>query len=204
MMTDAARAAFNELTELGAEPIDWGEYAEGETHIAFGLSTEVKKDGRPIFVDYRGETIVEQLVRGEWHNPSGVRQDVHEILRRHHLVSDWQDHVIRCVYNDPYCPGRSHDDTFSTHHIGAIARGMFEFTDKPTTGYTHDDIRRMTFEKCEAMAATHPNQPIYWQPLSEDEKLTRIEAAVPEGDYHEKFDELDADLRQFRTWTWVR
>jgi hypothetical protein len=63
MMTESAKAAFDELTALGAQPIDWHEYAGGEEpHIAFGLSTEVKRNGCPEFVDYRRETIREIMV----------------------------------------------------------------------------------------------------------------------------------------------
>ncbi|ELP30241.1 hypothetical protein [Rhodopirellula baltica] len=201
MMTSEARAAFDKLVELGAEPIDWGaDNASDENHIAFGISSQVTKLGKSLFVDPSGEDIVEVMINGEWHNPGGVRQDVHEILRQHHLVSDWYNSAILCIYNDPYAPGCNHDDTFSVHHIGCIARGIHERSKEPKKGHTHDDVRRLTFEKCESLQDTHPNHPIYWKPLSLDEKHARIREAVPEGSYMGKFDELDFKYQQFRRW----
>lgn len=101
MMTSEARAAFDKLVELGAEPTDWGaDDASGDNHIAFGISSQVTKLGKSLFVDPSGEDIVEVMINGEWHNPGGVRQDVHEILRQHHLVSDWYNSAILCIYNE--------------------------------------------------------------------------------------------------------
>ena len=102
MMTTEARMAFDKLVELGAEPIDWDVYNPGaELHIAFGLSSQVTRLGKSLFVDPSGQHIVERMVDGEWQNPGGVRQDVYEILREHHLLSDWYDSCVLCVYNAP-------------------------------------------------------------------------------------------------------
>ncbi|QDS92480.1 hypothetical protein FF011L_12230 [Roseimaritima multifibrata] len=110
MMTNEARLAFEKLVELGAEPLDWDIYNPSvEPHIAFGLSAQVTRLGKSLFVDPGGQDIIETMVDGEWHNPGGVRQDVHEILRQHHLVSDWYNSVVLCVYNDPSAPGYDHD-----------------------------------------------------------------------------------------------
>lgn len=196
MMTENTKAAFDELTKIGASVLEWD--MEDEPHIAFHISGETN-EGEPLFVDFRCREIQERYEDGRVINPQGVRQDVHEILRKYHLVTDWHDSAMIVVYNDPYAAGQHHDNYFSAHMLGDIGRSIFQpFGAEPPKSMDEHRLREMVLEQCERMRKTHPHHERFWNQLSTDEKSLRLEEAIPSGTYPETWDELDMHLKQFR------
>ena len=106
-MSEDARRAFEELQQLGATVFDWGEEEGYEGDVAFvmvwanDITTEV-------FADRSGKYIREEYIDGRFINPLGYRQDVHEILKKYNLVTDWANEGQVCVYNDTDAPGFRH------------------------------------------------------------------------------------------------
>lgn len=108
-MSENARSAFEELQKLGAPVRDWGENDGYPPDTAFVLIW-ANDDATEVFADISGEHIRELYVDGRYINPMGFRQDVHEILARYNLVTEWQHRGQVVVYNAPDAPGTSHAD----------------------------------------------------------------------------------------------
>ena len=195
-MTEKARAAYEELKALGAYLIE-----SDQEHIAFFLH-EQNLDQTEFFHDMTGRHIREEFVNGEYRNPVGVRQDVHEIFRKYELVTDHEDETHLAVYNDPYSAGWSHDNYFSVHHLGQWARGFFEGPYEYELPVSANDLREMLLERMASVQHMNPNYTKYWEPLSAAEKEARLVAAIPEGDYPDIFEEQDAPYWKYRKWTY--
>jgi hypothetical protein len=107
-MTDAAREAFDELLAIGAPVRDWGEEEGYGDHVAFVLIW-ANEDTSQVFVDNTRKYIKEDVIDGRYVNPMGYRQDIHEILAKHDLVSAWEGggHIV--IYNDPDAIGIRHN-----------------------------------------------------------------------------------------------
>ena len=106
-MNENARKAFEELQQLGCPVRDWGEdegYPPGTAFILIAVNTDASEH----YFDDSGKFIKEHVVDGKWVNPMGVRQDIHEVLRRHNLVSDLFSSAHRVIYNDPDAAGLPH------------------------------------------------------------------------------------------------
>ena len=106
-MSENASKAFEELRTLGCPVREWGEqegYPEGTAFILIWAN----EDNSEIFFDDSGKYLKEHVVNGRWVNPMGVRQDVHEILKNHHLVSDLFSSGQLVIYNDPDAAGSVH------------------------------------------------------------------------------------------------
>jgi hypothetical protein len=102
MNSEHARQAFEELKKLGAyvHPVP------DEAHIAFTMGW-IDKNENPL-ADINGRRVKEVFELGRFINPYGYRQDVHEILRKHRLVTDWHDFGLVVVYEDPEAVGMQH------------------------------------------------------------------------------------------------
>jgi hypothetical protein len=104
MISPAVEAAMAELAAIGVIIVD----ADGcGDHVAF-LFAARSRDGLEAFGCYRAQAVREQVIDGKLINPHGVRQDVHEILARHDLVTDWLNPGQVVVYNDPDAAGMQH------------------------------------------------------------------------------------------------
>jgi len=94
--------AAQELRDLG---VDVFPAPPDREHIAFQFSTWSKDQ---VFADRSGEHFREEVVDGHFVNPMGYRQDVHEVLRKHRLVTDWWDEHTIDVSRDSNSPGWTH------------------------------------------------------------------------------------------------
>lgn len=102
MKSEHARQAFEALKQLGA----YVHLVPEEDHAAFTMGW-VDKDDNPL-ADIDGRRIKEVFEHGRFINPYGYRQDVHEILRKHRLVTDWENFGTIVVYEDPETAGMQH------------------------------------------------------------------------------------------------
>jgi len=107
VMSINARKAFEELKNLGAPVRDWGKNEGYGKHVAFVLIW-ANDDTSEIYADRSGRYIKEQYVDGKYINPFGIRQDIHEILKKYNLVTDWWHEGQLIIYNDPDAPGYHH------------------------------------------------------------------------------------------------
>ena len=96
-MTNNAREAFNRLLRMGVPVMDWGE-REGYGAAAQFVLIHASRDGRERFADINGEWVRESWVNGEYINPMGIRQDIHEVLEEHRLRHDWQNPMHVVIY----------------------------------------------------------------------------------------------------------
>jgi len=106
-MHSNAQKAFDELKALGVSVFDWGEEEGYGEHVAF-VMVWANDDKTEVFADRSGKYIREEYVDGRYINPLGYRQDVHEILKKYSLVSDWDNPGQIVIYNDPDAPGFHH------------------------------------------------------------------------------------------------
>lgn len=106
-MTDSARKAFTALQALGATVCEWGVDDGYPADTAFVLIW-ANDDTSEVFADNSGKHIREEFVDGRYINPLGYRQDVHEILAKYDLVTDWANAGQIVVYNSPDAPGFRH------------------------------------------------------------------------------------------------
>lgn len=106
-MSERAQRAFDELQAIGAPVMAWGKeegYGDGVAFVLIWASD----DGSEVFADITGRRIRERVENGKYINPMGYRQDVHEILAKHRMVTDWHNHGQVVVYEDPDAPGFNH------------------------------------------------------------------------------------------------
>lgn len=112
-MTKDAAAAFGELKSLGADVWPWidddgDEFAGLRAFCMSSTTCGWEEDPSRIFLSMWGE-----LFRGDWSGGryetiAAFRLDVHEILKKYKLVTDWETSETLIVYNDPDAPGFSH------------------------------------------------------------------------------------------------
>jgi len=100
-------AAKEELRELCVHVYD-DDLEEDFVAFMFGSYTEDEYLNKIYFADMHGEKVQEKVVDGSIVNPRGVRQDVHDILRKYRFVTDWQTHTVVVVYSYYDAPGLNH------------------------------------------------------------------------------------------------
>ncbi len=96
-MSENASIAFNKLKKIGAPVFDFGKQDGYRPNTEFVLAT-MNGDGDQCFADLSGEWIKESWVNGEYINPLGLRQDVHEIFTEHHLDYEWENNGQLVVF----------------------------------------------------------------------------------------------------------
>lgn len=105
-MSKRAQRAFDELKELGASVMHWGPEEGYSDGVAFVLIWA--NDDGEVFACIEGRRVKERIEGDRVVNPCGYRQDVHEILKKHELVTDWETRGQVAVYEDREAPGFKH------------------------------------------------------------------------------------------------
>ncbi len=114
-MPDNARKAFEELQALGISVYDWGEEEGYSKHVAFVLIW-ANDDGSEVYADIDQRYVKEIVVDGKIINPNGIRQDVHEVLKKYNLVSDWHSGGQLCIYKDSDALGMKHAADYNNYY----------------------------------------------------------------------------------------
>ena len=106
-MTRGAWLAFRELQALGATVIEWGDSTKYGSDAAFLLVSE-NDDATEVFADITGKLIRERFEHGQFINPIGYRHDVHKILCKYELTTDWLNEGQVLVFTGHERPGYQH------------------------------------------------------------------------------------------------
>ena len=96
-----------DLRALGVTVCEWGEadgYPEGTSFVFLWRNEETME----VFADNDGRAIKEVFQDGRFINPIGYREDVHQVLARYELVTDWANKGQVVVYRDKSAPGFNH------------------------------------------------------------------------------------------------
>lgn len=96
-----------ELRNLGVDVMDWGEadgYSEGTAFVFIWRNDETGE----VFADNTGRCVSEMFDGKRYRNPIGYREDVHQILARYELVTEWANAGQIAVYIEKDAPGFSH------------------------------------------------------------------------------------------------
>lgn len=96
-MSPNSRKAFAELDANGISVMEWGEKEGYGSQTQFVL-IHASRDGTQKYADDTGKWIKESWVNGQWTNPRGIRQDIHEVLSKYNLTHEWQNRGQICIY----------------------------------------------------------------------------------------------------------
>ena len=96
-----------ELLALGVDVRNWGEadgYPEGTAFVFLWRNEETME----VFADNSGQQFLETFGSERFLSPIGYREDVHQVLARNELVTDWANKGQIVVYSDKDAAGFSH------------------------------------------------------------------------------------------------
>jgi hypothetical protein len=107
-VTPNAEEAFNALLSMGVSVMPWG-VEDGYCESTQFVLIWANDDGSEIYADIDGRHIRESLERDKLINCRNIREDIHAILCRHKLSTDWANSGQMVVMDGPDATGYRHD-----------------------------------------------------------------------------------------------